>query len=407
MTANAKKKKSGWWPGTLLLLGLPVVVLAALSVYVHVVNARPQKEPLHVGVKPQVVFPWQEAHFLVTIAGQPKEVTKPPEPLDIAFLVDVSGSMTSSIPTMAEAVRQMTHALADANDVRFALVRFDVPAEVLVPWTRDAAALDAGLKNLVAMTGSNDPRQVFGRGEELFATARAGKKVMVFYADGYIAVECPTRGDSSTLAGFIRTLLSRPCSPESMSYDEAVAASRPLRANGIDFFCVGAPGANVNSYMWGITGSSDRIFQPSDIRDLASNFAAIGDVVAKRVQVGAQLPHLIDGRQFRVPLDGTSWIRETGGALRLDIGRKPQTATTYAHPIVPLQAGLWQIGSEPLRLTYGDATGKAVEARAEMRPRILVLTWGVLLFPLLPWLLWLLARSLATQPVAVIQPPAV
>ena len=395
MTTQAKRKIS-WWLGTLLLLGLPSAVLAALAMYVFIANARPQTSPLQVRVQPQVVFPWQEAHFLATVSEPPPSVPKPPEPLDIAFLVDVSGSMTESIPTMATAVREMTRELStgSANDTRFALVRFDTDAEILVPWTSDASALDGGLSRLDALGGNNDPRLMFERAGELAASARKGaKRVMVFYTDGYISTVCPIR--------FF-------CSDDAMSYGEAGDAARALRDAGIDLYCVGLPGGNIHSVMLDITGSSGHIFLPADIRDLASNFSALIDAVSKRNHVGGtQIAHPLDGRHFRAPLEGTSWVREPGGTLRLDIGRLPRTPTTYGHPLDPLHAGLWRVGAEPLRLTYADASGKVVDAAADTRPRLLVLTWPLLLLPLVPWLVWLLFRSVPAQPPAVIEPPVV
>lgn len=389
-----EKRKSSWWLGTLLLLGLPAAAVTALAVYVFIANARPQKAPLHVRVQPQVVFPWQEAHFLATVSEPQPVAPKPPEPLDIAFLVDVSGSMTESIPTMAAAVRDMTRELAAvrANDTRFALVRFDTDAEILVPWTSDAEALDRGLPRLDALGGNNDPRRLFARMNELAGSARKGsKRVMVFYTDGYISTACPIR--------FF-------CSDELMSYSEAGDAAGPIREAGIELYCVGRPGGDIHPVMLDITGSSGHIFLPSDIRDLAANFSALTAAVAKRnLPAGTQMAHPLDGRHFRTPLEGTSWVRDPGGTLRLDIGRLPQTPRTYGHPVIPLHAGLWRIGSEPLRLTYADATGAVVEAVADTRPRMLVLTWPVLLLPLLPWLVWLLFRSVPSRPPAMVEPP--
>jgi hypothetical protein len=59
-----------------------------------------------------------------------------------------------------------------------------------------------------------------------------------------------------------------------------------------------------------------------------------------------------------------------------------------------------------MRLTYADANGRVIEARAETRPRVLVITWAILLLPLLPWLVWLLFRSVPTRPAAIFEPPA-
>jgi hypothetical protein len=348
-----------------------------------------------VRVQPEVVFPWQEAHFLATVGGDSAGPVHKPEPLDIAFLVDVSGSMTKSIPTMANAVREMARQLmaVKGDTVRFALVRFDTEAETLVPWTNDASALDKGLKRLEAITGDNDPREIFARMHDLSAGARRdAKRVMVFYTDGEIATQCPWH-------------VPLLCSDRNMSYGEAAAAAGPLRNDGIELFCVGNPGQPVHPVMLEITGSSDRIFLPADIHDLASNFAALTDAVARVRQVGTQLSHPIDGLNFRTPLGETSWTREPSGSLRLDIGRLPHEPVTFGHPIVPLHAGVWRVGAAPTRLTYADADGRVIETAADLRPRMLVLTWAALLLPFLPWLVWLLFQSVPEQPRAEIESP--
>lgn len=402
MTTRAKRKTS-WWVGTLILLGLPVLFVAGLAGYVYLTNARPQKDSLRVRVQPQVVFPWQEAHFLATIAREPeKKVERKKELLDIAFLVDVSGSMTESIPMMADAVREMRRQLSDSRgvDVRFALVRFDTEAEVLVPWTQDQTSLDRGLTQLEAITGSNDPTKLFQRMDELAARSRQdAKRAMVYYTDGVIAVTACPEGLPEFIKGFLNCF--------GMTYGETAAAAQAFRdRTGIELFCVGLPGVDPHPVMLGITGSSDRIFRPASTADLASKFAALTDVMATTTQVGAQLSQRIDGRQFRTPFEGTSWTRDPSGALRLDIGRVPPKPTTFAHPLVPLRAGLWRVGSEPLRLIYADEKGQVAEVSADARPRILVLTWAVFALPLLPWLLWLLFRSIPErQPVVDVEPP--
>lgn len=403
MTAQPKRRVR-WWVGTLILLGIPAAFVCALAAYVRFQNARPQTGPLRVSVQPEVIFPWQQAHFQATVSGKPKPSDKQAESLDIAFLVDVSGSMTESIPTMADAVRVMARHLAASKgkEVRFALAAFDTEAHITVPWTQDSAALDRGLSDLHAFEGNNDPRQIFNRINDLNATARPGvKRAMVFYTDGVIATTCP---EDIMGAAFLRAFL---CSPDSMTYSEAAAAAKPLRDAGIDLFCVGRPGDDPHPVMLQITGSSSRIFRPSGIRDLASKFAALTDAVAKESHVGTELSQSLDGRHFRAPLEGTSWVRDPTGALRLDIGRLPRTAATFGHPLVPLDAGLWRVGSEPMRLTYADASGEVSEARAQTRPRILVLTWAVLMLPFLPWLVWLLFRSMPAKPQPEVPPPPV
>lgn len=368
--------------GILLVLGLPAAVVAALAIWVHIANRRPQSGPLNVRVQPEVVFPWQQAHFLITVNGA-ADSKATVEPLDVVFAIDVSGSMVESIPTMAEAARRAATQLAAfrGRAVRFSLVSFDVPAEIAVPWTEAPAVFYDGLTRMSRRGGENDCHEMFKRVDELLKTSRPGaRQAVIFYTDG----------DLSICAG---------CSPGPMSYQEIAAAGRDLRNSGVDLFCVSRPGSDVNPVMLEVTGASSRIFTPSDANDLTTNFESLTAALSGAKQSGAQLSNRLDGRYFRAPLEGTHWVRDPTGTLRLDIGVISKIAKTFGHPLSPTAVGLRRVGTEPVRLTYVDDQGRALETRASYRPLILVITWLALFLPLLPWLVWSLLHLPQRRPV--------
>jgi len=132
--------RSSFWKGFAILILAPTLVLVALAGIVHGVNAFEKGGHLSTMVSPQVVLPGGNATFFITFDGNSdKAAPKPRKPLDIAFLIDISGSMRESLPFMAEAAaqaaREMHAALGDR--VRFALIKFDSASKVLTDWTQD------------------------------------------------------------------------------------------------------------------------------------------------------------------------------------------------------------------------------------------------------------------------------
>lgn len=372
-TINRKK----FLRGLLLLLLSPLAVLALFASYVYWANGRPQTGQLRTRVEPQVVLPGAEATYYITFTGEERKPSAPPTTVDIVFLVDVSGSMTSSLPAMADAAHRVAQEFSsEKGRVRFSLIRFDTEAEITTPWTEDPEVLFAGLKRLEAFTGENDTRAAFAKLDELLAAARPeAKKVAVFYTDGALEACNPQ-------------IFNSPCPSGPMPNGEMVEKAADLRADGVDLYSVGLPGHGSAPLMFEMTGSPSHVFDPVDAADLAANFRLVARGMVGGLGEGGQLSHLLDGRHFAAPLGGTPWSVDSRGALNLSVGKLPRTASTYAHPLVPLSSGLWRVGVEPPRLTFAAEDGRVLTLRAERRPLLLVISWIPLLWGLLPAMLW-------------------
>ena len=365
--------------GLLLLLLVPTLVLVGFAVYVYGTNARPQPGPVQTTVHPQVVWPWQEAVDLITVRGDLKlEEAPPPKPVDMVFLIDVSGSMTDSLPAMRDAAYRVAKELAAGQPgrVRFSLIRFDTEAEITTGWTGDPEILRAGLERLERFTGQNDTRMAFVRLDGVLRQVRPGAvSAAVFYTDGYLDA--------------CGTCLFRPA----MSEKEITEAAKGLRKRGVQLYSVGLPSADSHPLMVQVTGSADRVFDPGSVSDLGRAFRSVANEVLGVPASGGLITHRLDGRHFSAPLEGTAWTRGLGGSLQLELGDIPDSTATYWHPLIPHSAGLWRVGLEPPRLTYLDkATGVPVEAMAVRRPALLVITWFTLFLGALPALLWVIAH---------------
>ncbi|MFL6284968.1 MAG: VWA domain-containing protein [Pyrinomonadaceae bacterium] len=386
MNLTAKWKK--FLKGLLILLAAPCVVLALFAAYVYVANARPQEGALRTRVEPAVVLPGGEATYYVDVRSERDVPDAPPPPIDIAFLIDVSGSMTDSLPDMAEAAHIVAEELASESPgrIRFALIRFDSQAEIATPWTEDPKQLFAGLKQLRPLTGQNDTRPAFARLDELLGRARAGaKRVAIFYTDGALEA-C---GDPLTGLSL--------CPGGPMTEAEMRDKAEELRGQGVELYSVGLPGYGSAPLMVQMTGSPAHVFDPVDARDLAANFRMAVRSITGASAEGGQLTHLIDGRHFAVPLQGTAWSL-SGRTLTLGVGKLPQGPMTFAHPLVPRSSGLWRVGVEPPRLSYAGDDGRLRNLQATNRPAMLVIGWGALLWALLPSALWSLVFLMRRKP---------
>jgi len=166
-----------------------------------------------------------------------------------------------------------------------------------------------------------------------------------------------------------------------------------LRNLGVDIYCVGTPGAGADPFMVEITGKTERIYNPTDTRDLARQFLQFAQDAVAGFTRGGQITHRIDGRHFstrskvRIGLsneDGTP-----GSANRQ--GYRSNRRSTHTRWF-PLSAGLWKVGVEPPVLTFAEQDGKLQEITATSRPWLLKVTYFTLFVMLLPALLWALAH---------------
>jgi len=387
MAVNKFITQKQFLKGLLILLLAPIAVLVLLALYVYWSNSRPQTARLQTSVAPQVVLPGGEAAYFMTYTGEEKGPAAKPTTVDIAFLIDVSGSMTSSLPAMSDAAYKVARELStEKGRTRFALIRFDSDAEIVTPWTDDAEVLRAGLQQLRHFTGENDTRAAFAKLSELLAGARPdAKRAAVFYTDGVLEA--------------CNSFLICPFGP--MTNEQMIEKAAELRADGIELFSIGLPGYGSAPLMVEMTNSPSHVFDPVDASDLAANFRRAANSMISGSEEGGQLSHQIDGRHFSVPLQDTSWSVDRKGALSLGIGKLPKTATTYAHPLVPLSAGLWRVGIDAPNLTFAAQDGRLLNLQAERRPLVLVITWIMLLWWLLPMMLWALAYFTQRTPSVV------
>lgn len=358
--------KRSFLRGLLILLLAPVLVLVLLALYVYIGNLLPQSGALQTSVSPQVVLPWGESACYITYNGI-KTGTQPVEnPIDMAFVVDVSGSMTQFLPAMSEAAHKMTRELEakKPGNVRFALIQFDTLEQVITNWTDNPAELREGLGKLAVMQGGTDPNAAFIRLKELLGQARNGAdKLVVFFTDGQW-------GNAATNIG----------------------NAEELRNTGVGIYSVGVPGVSSDQFMVNITGDRSRIFDPTGSGDFDFQFQSLALSMIPGLGQGGLISHQLDGRHFAAPLNGTNWTIGRGGALSLTVGRLPDSTTTFAHPLVPLSAGLWRVGVAPSNLTFADQNGQLQRITAARRPLLLKVTWFTLLLMLLPALLWILSQ---------------
>lgn len=353
--------------GLLILLLAPTLVVVLLALYVYIGNLLPQSGPLQTSVSPAVVMPWGESAYYISFDGKKtgaQPVQKPP--MDMVIVVDVSGSMTEFLSAMSEAAHEMARQLEaeKPGHIRFALIQFDTADQLITNWTDNPAELHDGLNKLGMMQGGTDPNSAFGRMKELLRQARSGTdQVVVFFTDG-----------------------------EWGNPIVNINNAEQLRNAGVDIYSVGVPGKSSDQFMVNITGKRDRIFEPTSVADLAYQFRSLAQSVVPGLGQGGLISHQLDGRHFSAPVSGTNWSIGRGGALSLAIGRLPDTPATFAHPLMPLSAGVWRVGVEPPKLTFADQDGRLQRISALRRPLILKVTWFTLILMSLPALLWLLSQ---------------
>lgn len=412
-----------FWLGLFVLLLTPVLVLSAFALYVYASNSQPQTGALQTKVSPQVLLPWDEAVYYIEFAGfkptptpvlppspspPPTPVSTPtptltpvpsPTPIDMVFIVDESSSMIDSIAAMASAAQSVVEDLSQERSgrIRYAAIRFDVAAETQVDWTEKPQELIDGL-NAIAQNPrarGTDGRVAFTKLQELLTTVRPNaEKVVIFYTDGEIY--------SLLHAG------------------EIIATALKLRVGqNVQFYSVGLPYKGSDAIMTVITGSSSRVFDPLNHTELARMFRELRKDIAPpgptptptptrtgsspkptptvqptpppQLPSSGQLSHRVDGRHFTTPLEGTNWV-PGGESLNLAIRPVPEDVVTYAHPLIPLSAGLWHVGVEPPQLVFYDEAGAAHQVVAQRRPLLLRITYLTLLLMVLPGLAWVAAH---------------
>ncbi len=353
-----------------------MLVLAVLAAWVLGANALPQPGMVAVGVSPAVTFQGSPATVDITFRGVPQQAQTATVPVDMVLLVDVSGSVQAWQADLAAAAQTVAADIARARpDTRFALIAFDSNAATLADWTNEPQGLGDGFGRIATMTGATDPRRAFEELDSLLSRARpSAQRSIVFFTDGVL----------DSCGG---------C-PQPMSRPEMVEQAERLRRGGLAIYSVGVPGYPSDPLMREITGASARVFDPTSLGDLTASFRSVANEIVGLAGRGATLTHRIDGRSFDAPIAGTAWSLDPTGNLVRRVGVLPKAEVSYRHPVVPLHAGLWTIDVEPPAFVFAGDNGQVVDAAAERRPLMLVLSWLLLLLGLLPALAWVLAYLL-------------
>lgn len=364
--------------GLLILLLVPAMVVAALGGYAEWRNAQTQPGPLLTDVTPAVALPWSEVTYHVTLKGGRYDSTSGPSPVDVAFIIDVSGSMRESLPAMADAAHTVVRELdRRSSRIRFAVLRFDTESAINTDWTGDTSAVAKGLENLSQFTGQNDSRAAFDDLKSLMQDARPeAQKVAVFYTDGHIS-SCPPE-----------------VCPDGPMTDAAMQAeAATLRQQGVEIHSVGIPGEPQHPLMRQITGTPAHVHETRSLRDLTARFSHIANSIGPRIGSSGRLTNRLDGRYFSASSLGPNWSVSRDGTIERKIPVVPARNVTYTHGVEPDASGLWRVGiNAPERvvptLSFATLEGDLRTLKASYHPRLLVIGWFVLFLGLLPALFW-------------------
>ncbi|MEO5374297.1 MAG: VWA domain-containing protein [Alphaproteobacteria bacterium] len=360
--------------GLAILVAAPALVFGGLALYVHLHNAASQAAAqLESRLDRGVVFTGEPVTQTITFPGERlSSVTTPPPPVDVALLVDVSGSMISSLPTMRAAAAQLAREM-QGDRFRFSVMAFDTEAEVTVKtasgWTGSLTEVEQALDAVRKKTGDNDSRKMFLELSKLLETTRPGaRKLAMIFTDGKI-----------TTCG---------C-PSPMPWSEMAAESARLRELGVDFFAIGLPGS-LDSRMAEITGDRNRLLVPASLADIVTQFRRVVAMSEETVARTATLTVPLDGRHVQMPSEGNDgWVPREGGVVRT-VSPLAVTPQIFTHTFSIDSVGLWSVGTAPARLDYKRHDGTAVTRPTEVLPRLLVLSWWLVLLAALPALGWLL-----------------
>ncbi|MCP4698615.1 MAG: VWA domain-containing protein [Gammaproteobacteria bacterium] len=354
-----------FFTGLLIFILIPLGVAGGFAAYTHFFNASPQTGLLHCKAAPQILFTDERADYSITFRGSVLEPEQSvAKPLDIIFVVDVSISMSDSLPEMAEAARIVANELEHSytEEVRFALISFHSDAAIELSWTKNTGDLYARL-NALRAGGGTDGLETFPPINSLLGQSRAGAlKVVIYYTDGEIY----------------------------SNVERIIDAAEKLRKAGVQLFAITPPNASGQNMVL-VTGDPERVLTPRDIgSDMVTQFRAVVDQVTGIYGYGAELTHAMDGRNFSTPVEAPWRVNESAGHLQLSPGYLPyRRDVTFQHPLIPHSVGLWRIGIKPPQLSFVDNQGEAQSLTCR-QPRLLVLTWWFLLLAFLPALLWIL-----------------
>jgi hypothetical protein len=360
----------------LILILTPILVIGGFAAYTHLSNARPQSGLLQYSVAPQIVFTGEPTSYTISFLGHkaPRPEGKPPPPVDMIFVVDVSGSMSDSLSDMVHAARTVAHELTTTKthgQIRFALTVFDSNNNIKTTLNDDINSFYAELNNLTIDGGSNIST-AFAPINQLLSQARPhAAKTVVFYTDGYVFY------------------------PDKI--DDIIRDAEALRNQGIQIFSVSPPQDDASN-MSLITGDPSRILRPHNLQDIVNRFRYVADALVGLYGDRAQLFHPLDGRNFLTPPEDSEWHRDDTGNLHRNVDYLPFRSVDYSHTLIPQTIGQWTVGLAPPTMTFITPQNQVETMNGERRPQLLVLNIWLLILAFLPALLWLLAYLLRHKP---------
>jgi len=364
--------------GFLILTLTPILVIGGFAAYTYLSNASPQSGLIQYSVEPQIVFTGEPVNYNIHFSGDkaPRPEGKPMPPLDMIFVIDVSGSMHSSLPDMKNAARTVARELVNAypsGHIRFSLTQFHDSSEIKSAWTPDPNVLYTGLNNLDLMSGNNGTDLAFPPIHQLFNQGRSNAtKAVVFYTDGHIGVD-----------------------------DSIIKKAEILRKQGVQIFSISPPGYDSEA-MFHITGEWERVLEPLDLKDQVKKFRKVADIIIGLYGYNAGLTHHLDTENFFTPIEGTEWSKNDAGYLQRDIGYLSFKSLDFNQTLIPQTIGQWTVGLAAPEIAFINSQNQPDTMRGTRQPQLLVLSIWLLVLAFLPALLWLLAYLMRHRPTAIV-----
>ncbi|BAE51763.1 vWA domain-containing protein [Paramagnetospirillum magneticum] len=392
-----RSKPFGWGKlllGIAVMLLVPALIIAGLWSYASLINTRAASAPLSCQVSQTLMF--GEPNFDFTARFTAPSGKAAPQQLDIVVLVDVSGSMKTSLPHIAAAVNSLADQLLESGNgnIRLSLVRFDVSAviDTTPHWTADREVVAQGLRKLAMIDGANDTREAFRRLRELLDESRPGaRKMAVFFTDGELVVE-----------------------PNVMPWPEMESEAKALRTgpHALRLFAIGLPGS-LNSNMMRITGDEKHLLSTSGLNDFSLQLRNIALQELSVFARDARLQVPLHGTGFAAAAAPATWQAGDGESLVNSSWTLIAGANAERLPLRATSIGLWPLGNEGARLSWRKADDASVgSAACAAAPMVLIIPWWLILLALLPplaYLAWgcerLLRRRKSAEPQPLPLPP--